>query len=231
MEIRVTHDGSHTLYSPELNENYHSINGAVDESTHVFIEAGLKPVLQAKKGIYVLEVGFGTGLNAWLSACYVQKNYPDSLVSYVALEPYPVPPEIIGQLNYTQAPVSNSLSPMRELYYQLHETPWETETKVLYNQFHLRKFPVRLEEFKPYWLFDLIFYDAFAPGKQPEMWEKSLFKSLYDKTVPGGTLVTYCAKGQFKRDLREIGWEVESLPGPTGKREMTRAIKPLTAGL
>ena len=229
MEIRFTHDGSHTLYNPELNENYHSVNGAMDESVHVFIEAGLKPVLQEKKGIYVLEVGFGTGLNAWLSICNVQKFYPDSIVSYVAIEPYPVPEDIVARLNYPQ--VSNGFSPMAELYRQLHQAPWESETKIVYNQFHLRKFPVSLQEFKPYWLFDLIYYDAFAPSKQPEMWDRTLFEKLYEITVPGGMLVTYCAKGQFKRDLREIGWEVESLPGPTGKREMTRAIKPITAGM
>lgn len=229
MEIRFTHDGSHTLYNPQLDENYHSVNGAIDESVHVFIEAGLKPVLQQKRGIYVLEVGFGTGLNAWLSICNTQKFFPDSIVSYIALEPYPIPAEIIEKLNYPQ--VSNGFAPMAELYHQIHQTPWESETKIVYNQFHLRKFPVSLQEFKPYWLFDLIYYDAFAPNKQPEMWDKSLFEKLYNLTVPGGMLVTYCAKGQFKRDLRDIGWDVEPLPGPTGKREMTRAIKPLTAGM
>lgn len=229
MEIRVTHDGSHTLYSPLLNENYHSIHGAMDESVHVFIEAGLKPVLQEKKGIYLLEIGFGTGLNAWLSICNVQRYFPDHLVSYVAIEPYPVPAEIISQLNYTH--VSNTFASMDSLYSQLHEVPWERESKILKDQFHLRKFPVTLSDFKPYWLFDLIYYDAFAPSKQPEMWEKALFQKIYDMTVPGGMLVTYCAKGQFKRDLKEVGWEVESLPGPMGKREMTRAIKPITAPL
>ncbi|MCU0355545.1 MAG: tRNA (5-methylaminomethyl-2-thiouridine)(34)-methyltransferase MnmD [Cytophagales bacterium] len=227
MEIRVTHDGSHTLYNPQLNENYHSVNGAVDESNHVFVEAGLRPVLKEKKGIYLLEVGFGTGLNAWLSVCDVQEHFPESLVSYVAIEPNPIPDETVAQLNYSS--LRNGTSHAGELYYQLHQAPWETETKVLKNQFHIRKLPVRLEDFKPYWLFDLIYYDAFAPNKQPEMWDKALFQRLYDITVPGGVLVTYCAKGQFKRDLREIGWEVESLPGPTGKREMTRAVKPLTA--
>lgn len=229
MEIRVTHDGSHTLYNPQLNENYHSVHGALDESVHVFIEAGLKPVLQEKKGIYLLEVGFGTGLNAWLTACNVQKLYPESIVSYVAVETHPVPAEIIDKLNYPQ--ISNGFSSKVELYQQLHTAAWESETKILYNQFHLRKFPVSLQDFKPYWLFDLIYYDAFAPNKQPEMWDQSLFQKIYDITVPGGMLVTYCAKGQFKRDLREVGWEVESLPGPTGKREMTRAIKPITAGV
>ncbi len=199
----------------------------MDESVHVFIEAGLRPVLHEKKGVYVLEVGFGTGLNAWLSVCHVQQYYPDRLVSYVAVEPYPVPNDIITKLNYTQ--LSSGLSPMGELYHQLHEAPWESETKILHDQFHLRKFPVSLQEFKPYWLFDLIYYDAFAPSKQPAMWDKALFQQLYDITVPGGVLVTYCAKGQFKRDLRDIGWEVEPLPGPTGKREMTRALKPITA--
>jgi len=230
MEIRTTNDGSHTLFNPLIQENYHSIHGALDESTHVFIKTGLEPVLRNKKGIFVLEVGFGTGLNAWLSLCSVQNNHADSLVSYIAMEPYPVPENIIGQLNYPQA-ASHANSPLRDLYERLHAAEWDTETKIIPDQFHLRKLNVKLEDFKPYWLFDLIYYDAFAPGKQPEMWDKSLFRKLYDITVPGGTLVTYCAKGQFKRDLRELGWEVESPPGPTGKREMTRATKPLTAGV
>ena len=229
MEIRTTNDGSHTLYDPLIQENYHSIHGALDECTHVFIKSGLEPVLRETKGIYVLEVGFGTGLNAWLSLASVNDNHADSMVSYVAVEPYPVSADLIGQLNYTQTS-GNGHSPMRELYAQLHAAEWGTETKILPGTFHLRKLQVTLEDFKPYWLFDLIYYDAFAPGKHPQMWDKSLFQRLYDITVPGGTLVTYCAKGQFKRDLREMGWEVESPPGPTGKREMTRATKPLDAG-
>ncbi len=227
MEIKITNDGSHTLYNAALNENYHSMHGAFDESVHVFIEAGLKPVLQEKIGIYLLEVGFGTGLNAWLTACQVQEHFPDRLVSYVALEPNPVPADIVKKLNYPQ--VSNGYMYMQALYNQLHAVPWDKESKIHKDRFHIRKLPVTLEDFKPYWLFDLIYFDAFAPSKQPELWEKDMLQKIYDVTVPGGILVTYCAKGKFKRDLRDIGWQVESLPGPTGKREMTRAIKPMTA--
>jgi tRNA U34 5-methylaminomethyl-2-thiouridine-forming methyltransferase MnmC len=221
VEIRTTHDGSHTLFNPDLNESYHSVFGAIDESNHVFIEAGLKSVLSEKKGIFILEVGFGTGLNAWLSLC----NLPaDTLVTYITLEPYPVPRQIIDQLNYPQQ--RDFSSELNQLYFSLHQADWHIEQHIT-PQFHLRKIPESVTTFQPYWFFDLIYFDAFAPTKQPSMWSKEIFQKLYNITVPGGMLVTYCAKGQVKRDLKEVGWVVEKLPGPTGKREMTRAFKPI----
>lgn len=223
IEIRTTQDGSHTLYNFDLNENYHSIFGALDESAHVFIEAGLKPVLAQKDGIFILEIGFGTGLNAWLSLCQVENT--DKLITYIGVEPYPVPQHVAQQLNYPQL-AGREESPLNLLYQRLHEAQWNI-TQTISPQFHLRKLPQPVEHFKPYWLFDVVYFDAFAPAKQPEMWDRSILEKIYDITVPGGVLVTYCAKGQFKRDLKEIGWQVETLPGPTGKREMTRAHKPI----
>jgi tRNA U34 5-methylaminomethyl-2-thiouridine-forming methyltransferase MnmC len=211
------------LYNFDLNENYHSIFGALDESAHVFIEAGLKPVLSEKNGIFVLEIGFGTGLNAWLSLCEVENT--DKLITYIAVEPHPVPKDVAHQLNYPELSGRDD-SPLNQLYQCIHDTQWGT-THIIAPQFHLRKLPHPVEHFKPYWLFDLIYFDAFAPTKQPEIWDRAILEKIYDITVPGGVLVTYCAKGQFKRDLKEIGWQVETLPGPTGKREMTRAYKPL----
>jgi tRNA U34 5-methylaminomethyl-2-thiouridine-forming methyltransferase MnmC len=223
IEIRTTQDGSHTLYNFDLNENYHSIFGALDESAHVFIEAGLKPVLAQKDGIFILEIGFGTGLNAWLTLREVENT--DKIITYMGVEPYPVPQHVAQQLNYPQL-TGQQHSPLSQLYQRLHEAQWNA-THVISPQFHLRKIPQQVEHFKPYWLFDLVYFDAFAPTKQPEMWNRAILEKIYEITVPGGVLVTYCAKGQFKRDLKEIGWQVETLPGPTGKREMTRAFKPI----
>lgn len=220
LELRATHDGSHTLYNPQLNETYHSIFGAVRESIHVFIQAGLHCALKEKSDISLLEVGFGTGLNAWLTLQEVL--YSNNSIHYVGLEPYPVPLSIIEQLNYIQ--VLNSNEHRSRLFYELHKVDWE-KFVAIHPSFEIHKIQKRLEEFESGQLFDLIYFDAFAPSKHLCIWQKPMLQKLYDLTAPGGLLITYCAKGQFKRDLKEVGWQVEALPGPPGKREITRAFK------
>ena len=217
LSIRKTGDGSTTLYHEALNETYHSVHGALTESRHVFISNGL----QYATGIFavpllnILEVGFGTGLNAALTLeCSVNSR---RRISYFTLEKFPLSQEIRSQLEF---PGVDTLA-----LQSLHDLPWGNEIKVNPDfSFHKKEADVLQEQF-PENYFHVIYFDAFAPGKQPELWTSELFQKLYSALTPGGVLVTYCAKGQFKRDLKQAGFMVESLPGPPGKREMVRAIR------
>ncbi len=222
IELRSTADGSHTLYNPQLDETYHSIHGAVQESMHVFIKAGLEYLLEIKKDLWVLEVGLGTGLNAWLTINSVLHS--DAKIHYVGVEPFPVEQSLVEKLNYPDYLQSSEYR--SRLFYQLHKVEWEKFIN-LTPQFEIRKMPYTLEDFRSQWIFDLVYFDAFAPAKHPELWQKPMLQKIFDITAPGGILLTYSAKGQFKRDLKEVGWNVETLPGPPGKREMTRAVKPI----
>ena len=224
LEIRQTKDGSNTLYVPELNEHYHSVHGALQESQHVFIKHGLAHVLEYRKDIKILEVGFGTGLNAILT-------FPSALarkafIQYDTLEKYPLAQEMVAQLNYDQLILNPELY---DVFLRMHQAPWnQPETLIPY--FTLQKIHETLEEFcLPEAYYDLVYFDAFAPEKQPELWADDIFAKLFRAVRPGGVLVTYCAKGSFKRSLKAAGFETEALPGPPGKREMTRGTRPLTS--
>ena len=217
-KIIKTEDGSHSLYLSELDETYHSSHGAIQESTHVFIKAGLDYVLlnhQNLKRIKVLEFGFGTGLNALLTA---QRASETRTIQYETLEKYPLPIEISKSLNYADILEDTAL------FEKIHSVDWEKEIKIM-TSFSIRKVKVDFRKFDTNERYHLIFFDAFAPSKQPELWGKTVFKKCYEFLCSGGVLVTYSAKGQFKRDLKAIGFEVESLPGPPGKFEITRAFK------
>lgn len=220
LEIRQTGDGSQTLYNTELDETYHSIHGAVQESVHVFIKAGLDYLLEEKKELWVLEVGLGTGLNAWLTMNQVLHS--EAKIHYVGIEPFPVDAVTVGQLKYPGFLGSSEYR--SRLFYQLHQAEWNKFVQVA-PEFQIRKMADTLESFQSRWTFDLIYFDAFAPAKHPDVWQKPMLQKIYNITAPGGILLTYSAKGQFKRDLAEVGWKVETLPGPPGKREMTRAVK------
>lgn len=203
-----TGDGTATLFVPSLNEHYHSIHGAVRESLHVFIHAGLQEV--NKDEIQILEVGFGTGLNALLTLSLTQKP-----IIYHAIEFHPLSNEIIQGLNYAENDHDQSM------WNLIHEVPWEDEYKI--NElFRIKKIQVDLLLFNSNEKYDLIYFDAFGPNVQPELWTKEIFKKMFDLLNPNGILVTYSAKGELKRNLKECGFEVETLPGPPGKREMTR---------
>jgi tRNA U34 5-methylaminomethyl-2-thiouridine-forming methyltransferase MnmC len=222
MEIKivVSEDGSNTLYLPELNETYHSLHGAVQESEHVFLKHGLIHFAQKSKKMTVLEVGFGTGLNALLT--YRLAMNEGMQINYHTLEAFPLPEEIVKQLNY---PSIFSAEKLDEFFQYLHSCTWEKDHG-LGADFIFHKYLTKLEDFNPPELkADIVFYDAFAPGKQPEMWELDKFEKIYALMNPGGILVSYCASGQFKRNLKAAGFEVESLPGPPGKKEMIRGVK------
>ena len=218
-EIELTADGSHTLFVSELNEHYHSVNGAIQESTHVFIETGLHAC--KKDTINILEIGFGTGLNAFLTLLNI-KNTPKK-VHYAGIEAYPLPASIIRDLNYTEKHTPEE----QNLYYKLHDVEWGKATEVLSN-FYLTKIETDFTQFDFSAIkeqVDLIYFDAFAPDKQSEMWSQEIFDRLYTITNYQGILVTYCAKGAVRRMMQQAGYKVERLPGPPGKREMLRATK------
>lgn len=220
-ELRLiqTEDGSHSLYVPDLNETYHSFHGARQESMHVFIKNGLNnwflhfPEAGACR---VLEVGFGTGLNALLAAQYAQSH--GKTIHFTSLEPFPVPMEIVRQLNYAEAAD-------QQLFLKLHEVAWE-ESQKIHDLFYLNKLGQGLEEVNfPDQSFDVVFFDAFAPNKQAALWTLPMLEKISLSMRSNGILSTYCAQGQFRRDLQSAGLEVSKVPGPPGKKEMTIGVK------
>lgn len=219
MELKKTADGSHTLFVPELNETYHSIHGAIQESQHVFIKNGLH-YFSDKETISILEIGFGTGLNALLTLLAVENS--SQTVNYVSLEKFPLPNKLIQQLNYpTQLKLNVTQT---ALFHQLHTCEWNTSTPISKN-FNLLKIENDLADFQSDTTFDIVYFDAFAPEKQAELWTDIIFSKIYSLLNAGGILVTYCAKGVVKRTLKSVGFQLEILPGPPGKREMIRAVK------
>ena len=222
LQLITTGDGSQSLLNTDLNETYHSVHGAVRESLHVFIKNGLEFYIQQVQPtqINILEVGFGTGLNALLTLEHIQDSKIN--IQYTSLEAFPISWELASQLTYpADVPFQNSI----ELFQALHQADWDKPVSILPN-FSLEKRKITLQEIEfkqPQ--FNLIYFDAFAPSKQPEMWERAVLAKVAQAMKPKGVFVTYCAKGQFKRDLKSLDLTVESLPGPPGKREMVRATK------
>ena len=222
----TTADGSHSLYVKDLDEHYHSIHGAIQEAVHVFINTGLNYLHE--KGyseINILEVGFGTGLNALLT--FIESEKLNLKINYTSLEAFPLENKLLNELNYVDL-ISNSLqqgrSEIRTIFQQLHSCDWEKEIAVSGN-FTLHKIKDTLQETEFKNSFDLVYFDAFGPRVQPEMWTEKLFSKIYSATKPNGCLVTYCAKGEVKRTLKKVGYTVETLPGPPRKREMVRGTK------
>ncbi len=221
LELRKTKDGSHTLYRPDLNEAYHSIHGAVQESQHVFIENGLNYILkklQLQK-INVYELGFGTGLNALLTLqLSICQNV---LINYCTSEKYVINNKVIDKINFEEYLYPETIG----YFKQLHEQKPNKWNKIHSNfELFIDTNDIISAEIQSNH-FHLVYFDAFAPNKQPELWTVEIFKKMYQALKENGVLVTYCAKGQVKRDLRSVGFEVETLPGPRGKREMIRATK------
>ena len=214
--VEHTDDGSATLYVPELNEHYHSVKGAQTESQHIFIDMGLKYV--ETEHPRVLEIGFGTGLNAFLSL--LTANETGRKVHYTGLELYPLEWETIAELKYSDDP----------LFERIHTAEWEVEAEISPNFTLLKKktdfTKIHLADTRMEAKIDVVYFDAFAPEKQPEMWTQELFDYLYTIMNPGGALTTYCAKGVIRRMLQAAGFVVERLPGPPGgKREILRATR------
>ena len=215
LEIITTSDGSHTIRNTALNETYHSIHGAIQESMHVFILNGLQEfhLRSHQSSISVLEVGFGTGLNAFLTLEYAQRH--NISVRYTSLEPFPLSREFWLRLNYGGSDNAEFL--------RIHETPWDV-AHALSPNFTILKRKASLQEVFLESVYDVVYFDAFAPAISPELWTLQSLRKSTEKITHGGVFVTYSAKGQVKRDLRDLGGTVETLPGPPGKREMVRAV-------
>lgn len=216
MQIRLTEDGSHTLFSEELSECYHSQHGAIQESEYIFIQSGFDKCIKSE--LNILEVGFGTGLNAFLTL--IKTEELQKKINYTAIELYPVAENVIQQLNYSNIAGKSSC----DNFFNLHRTVWEQSVK-LTDCFTLTKIRADFTTINIDGSFDLIYFDAFSPEKQPEMWSQKCFNMLYEHANVGCILVTYCAKGIVRRSMLEAGFYVERLPGPPGKREILRAIK------
>jgi tRNA U34 5-methylaminomethyl-2-thiouridine-forming methyltransferase MnmC len=220
--LQKSEDGSHTLFIPELNETYHSTRGSRTEAEYVFIYQGLQYFknLSQSANISILEVGFGTGLNAWLSLKTAKED--ELNLEYHTLEPYPIP-EIT--LEYLEFGFENAKEKMD--WKSLHHSQWQ-ENQPLHPQFHFTKFKEKIEGYQALsdgFKYDLIYFDAFAPSKQPELWNIEVFQSCFKLLNKPGVLVSYCASSIFKKNLLKAGFIIETLKGPPGKREMVRAIK------
>lgn len=216
-EIVVTGDGSKTIHMPELNESYHSTHGALQEALHVFIANGLALVNGSK--INVFELGFGTGLNAILTYRYAQDK--QIKIDYVGVEAFPVDPEMIKELDYISFLEENERAP----YFNMHVTDWGETTQMGDNMSFLKE-DMKVEDYSVNRNdFDIVFFDAFGPRTQGELWKPEILEKVGSLLKPGGILTTYCAQGQFRRDLKSVGFDVRKVPGPPGKREMTIAVK------
>lgn len=217
MKLEQTADGSFTLYVPELDEHYHSVKGALTESQHIFIDMGLKHSQATNP--YILEIGLGTGLNCFLT--YLTSKETGQTIHYTGIERFPLSEEVIDQLDYATLIGKGE----KEIYQAIHQAAWNKEV-LLSPHFSLHKIEGDFTQYSFLGKYDLIYFDAFAPEKQPEMWEQPLFDMLYELLNPGGILTTYCAKGVVRRMLQAAGFTVERLAGPPGgKREILRATK------
>lgn len=223
-DLIVSQDGSHTVFSKEFGVTYHSKYGAIQETQTVFIDAGLKFKAQRQSQLSILEMGFGTGLNALMTL--IQTN-PEHRINYHSIEAYPLNEAQYSQLNYPETLKLNEH--LANAFTTMHSIESETAVQLSAN-FTFTKYIQKIETFTTNHKFDIIYYDAFAPTSQEELWTEEMMAKLFQMCKPGAVLVTYCAKGSFKRALRSAGFSVEALDGPIGKREMTRAQRPKLIG-
>ncbi|MEM8528374.1 MAG: tRNA (5-methylaminomethyl-2-thiouridine)(34)-methyltransferase MnmD [Bacteroidota bacterium] len=218
--IFETQDGSHSIFSEEFGVSYHSKYGAVQETKHVFIDAALRFKAVVQKEISILEIGLGTALNALMT--YLEAKKRNLEINYVAYEAFPVPLADAQQLNFNEIlQVEKEDAPILQ---QLHELDWEAKHQLSEN-FNFLKHQQTFDQVAYQDTFDIIYFDAFAPNSQPELWELPIMEKMFAALKKDGILVTYCAKGEVKRTMKKAGFTVERLKGPPGKREMTKAVK------
>jgi len=217
-EFVITEDGSHTIYLPEMDEHYHSTHGAIQESLHIYINQGLLQI--ANQEISILEIGFGTGLNAYLTYSYAENK--KLKINYFSIEKFPLGETDYLKLNYPQ----NIFPEYSAVFEKIHRSEWNKIVEIS-PEFSLQKVHADLLSFEFNQLpqFDLVYFDAFAPGKQPEMWTDEIIQKVSDCVKKDGILVTYCAKGSVRRSFSAAGFQMERIPGPTGKKEILRGKK------
>lgn len=219
LKIIKTEDGSTSLYNEVLNESYHSKYGAINESMHVFIEAGLNAIKNPNT-INILEIGLGTGLNALLTCIMSEKKNIN--INYFAIESNPLDEKLLNQMNFAEC---LNFENSGNYFDKIINAPWN-QLYAVHSTFKIRKLKQKLENFQPKVnFFDLVYFDAFSPDIQPEMWTLANFTKLFESLQQNGVLVTYCAKGKVRRDLEKAGFTTERISGPKGKREMLRATK------
>lgn len=220
-EIFLTEDGTHSIISDVFGVTYHSKHGAYQETKHVFINAGLHFFIEKNDSdtLDILEIGFGTGLNVW--ATYLENQKLGKKIRFLTYENTPLSIETVRQLNYTEV-VENELD--RQFFERIHTSNWGEYTDIDAG-FSLKKVLDTFEHIDGEAAIDIIYFDAFAPEIQPDLWSVGFFEKMYKILRGGGILTTYCAKGSVKRNLKAAGFEIESIQGPPGKREMTRAFK------
>lgn len=215
-KIVETSDGSHTIYVPELDEHYHSVHGAVQESDFIFLKNGFE--MCKADPVNIFEVGFGTGLNALLTAVKAAEGKID--VFYTSIEKYPLEEDIVKSLNHNMFSGSGN----EFIYERIQSSEWNKMLNIC-PHFNLMKIKADLLATRISGNFDLIYFDAFGPDKQPQMWTSEILGLIASITKPGGIFVTYSAKGEVRRILKSVGFQVSLLPGPPGKRQMISAIK------
>jgi tRNA U34 5-methylaminomethyl-2-thiouridine-forming methyltransferase MnmC len=213
-KLRITDDGSATLYSPEFNQYYHSVRGAMSETQRVYIELGLWAKMAEKSEINILEIGFGTGLNALMTVFEAQKN--NLKVHYTSLEPFPIAQEDAQLLNYEKQFDTNLLT-------KIHEANWGEMVEIV-PDFYLQKSKIKIQDFSSHARFDVVYFDAFAPSSQPELWTEEIFSKIGSMMQKRGFLTTYCSKTVIRRALENAGFKVEKHVGMWGKREVVRAV-------
>ena len=216
--IIITADGSTSIQLEAWNEQYHSKHGAIQEAKHVFIQNGFRAITKAN--VSILEMGFGTGLNALVTLIASEKQ--DIQVDYVGIEAYPVGLNEYQRMNFAQ---EIGRPELKAVYEKMHSVPWGDALAITSN-FTLTKIKKDFFDVNAQNTFDLVYFDAFGPRVQPELWTTELFLKMFEALLPNGILVTYSAKGSVRRSLQEVGFSVERLPGPPGKREMLRGMKP-----
>lgn len=223
-EIIITKDGSSTINLPEINEQYHSKNGSIEEAYHVYIKYGLEEFKTLEK-VHIMEAGFGTGLNAFIT--FLEHEKSSQIIDYVGVEAYPVSEEEVAQLNYVSVLKAEKHS---AIFKEMHACNWEKEI-ALSSRFSLTKRKLKFQDITIKNAYNLIYFDAFGARVQPELWTETIFKSMYDALKTNGVLVTYSAKGSVRRAMIAVGFTVDRLPGAVGKREMLRAVKKKSSSL